>query len=346
MPRTRTPVASEIPRWPATSAILNADGSGRLTMDGRGEDLVAGDLATTRALVIARVAASADELGRAVRLTSRDPDGEWELAIHPDGQVAELAARPAAERADASASSPPAPGAPPAVAGLPFASHADADARDAAPSPAPPTTAVTPTADPLDGDDLPTAPVLTRQTERTTRRPAPSTTPHQRRRTATRLGVALALLTGVATAVAIIITGGPDTVVQQPAAARTPTTPTPTTPGAITRVIDDARRKSQQRMADTARRENARATAAAKRANDQQSARAKRALRRRVAARNARRRAAARRAAARRAAPSTAVRPQPRRNAPPPPAPSRVSPPPPPPPPPPPARQCGEFDIC
>jgi hypothetical protein len=34
----------------------------------------------------------AKKLGRPVRLTSTDPDGTWELAVHPDGHVDELAA--------------------------------------------------------------------------------------------------------------------------------------------------------------------------------------------------------------------------------------------------------------
>ena len=92
--RRSAPVASEIPRWPKTSADLQTDGSGRLTIDGRTEDLPAGDIAASRALVIERVTATASSVGRAVRLTSTDPDGEWELAVHPDGQVDELAARP------------------------------------------------------------------------------------------------------------------------------------------------------------------------------------------------------------------------------------------------------------
>lgn len=91
-----SPVVSDIPRWPKTTAELNADGSGRLTIDGRAEQLDATDIAAARAVVLERVTTTATSIGRPVRLTSTDPDGEWELAVHPDGQVDELAGRPVA----------------------------------------------------------------------------------------------------------------------------------------------------------------------------------------------------------------------------------------------------------
>ena len=332
MPRTATPVASDIPRWPATSVLLNADGSGRLTIDGRVEDLAAGDLTASRAHVIQRVVDTADGLGRPVRLTTTDPDGEWELAIHPDGQVEELAARPAAE-----------PLAAPVAPAPPASASAASTPPPPPPIPAPPP----PDVFAHDDIDLP-ARAETRRVERAPRTPRPArpATSRTSRRTAARLGAALALLVAIASAVAIIVTSGPDTVVEQTPAARTDARAA-AAPGEITKAINDARRNSQQRMADQRRRDDARANAAAKRADDRRLARAKRALRRRVAARNAsRRRAPARRAGARQPGPTTAARPQPRVSAPPPPPPAaRVSPPPPPPSPPP-ARQCGEFDIC
>lgn len=101
------PIASEIPTWPKTGAFLNADGSGRLTIDGRSEELPAGDIAASRALVIERVTATAQSVGRPVRLNSSDPDGEWELAVYPDGHVEELAGRAAAPQPEARAPAPP-----------------------------------------------------------------------------------------------------------------------------------------------------------------------------------------------------------------------------------------------
>ena len=90
---------SEIPRWPTITARLHADGSGHLTIDGRDEQLAAGDLDAARATVLERVTATAATVARPVRLHSSDPDGDWELAVHPDGHVDELAATPTPTRA-------------------------------------------------------------------------------------------------------------------------------------------------------------------------------------------------------------------------------------------------------
>lgn len=92
-PPTRT--ATGIPRWPTISVVLNTDGTGRLTIDGRDERFTAGDIDAARSIVLERVIATAATVGRPVRLHSTDPDGQWELAIHPDGRVDELAAHPA-----------------------------------------------------------------------------------------------------------------------------------------------------------------------------------------------------------------------------------------------------------
>ena len=107
------PAATEIPRWPKITATLNADGTGVLTIDGRDQPLEGADVDTARSVVLERVAATAATVGRPVRLHSSDPDGDWTLAVHPDGRVDELAARPAAVApvmpAVAVAGSPPRP---------------------------------------------------------------------------------------------------------------------------------------------------------------------------------------------------------------------------------------------
>ena len=335
MPRTPTqPAASDIPRWPATTAALHADGSGRLMIDGRREDLQAGDLAASRELVKQRVTSLAEELGRPVRLTSTDPDGEWELAIGPDGSVRELAAQPA----------PRGP-----VAAPPLAKPTATATAPISPNGAPP-----PTPDPpLDVDrepDVPTVPLargatpppLTRSQRkwaRTTARPPRTGRP-------VAVAVALAVLVGLAAVTALLATsGGPVTVVREP----DPKPPRATSENVAADAIADARRKGeQQRRAAAAATDRRAARRALQRRVSARQARerraARRTLQRRVAARQAReRRAAARRAAA--ARPSTATRPRPRATAPPPPA--AVTPPPPPPAPPrarP--RPCGEFDLC
>ena len=89
-PSTTARPGTEIPRWPKISVTLNADGTGLLTNQGRDHRLNAADIDAARADVIARVVATARSLERPVRLKSTDPDGEWELAVHPDGTVTEL----------------------------------------------------------------------------------------------------------------------------------------------------------------------------------------------------------------------------------------------------------------
>ena len=334
MSRKSTPVAVQIPRWPATNAILNADGSGRLTIDGRGENLQAGDLATSRALVIRRVTETAKGLERAVRLTSVDPDGEWELAIYPDGTVRELAARPTADAAEPIVVEPVAPA---------------PDDRTVERVTVPERVSTEPTVERV---TVPRPEPVGETVERVTV-PAPASSPRQRRaaraasaprrrplrrrpRPSTRLAVAAAFVLAVGVAVAIIVTNGPATVV-----STQPTTPAPTLSASTAHPITDAaiavaERKGRARAALASRRHAALLKRVA--ARTRREAR-QRAARRRTAA-------AARRRAAR--ARQTASRPQRTRQTPPP-APIRppaARKPPPPPPPPPPATACGDFDLC
>jgi hypothetical protein len=86
------------PQWPRSTAVLHEDGSGELTINGLPEDFSADDVDAARVLVIERVSAFArEQLGRPVRLLTNDPDGrQFQLAVHPDGHVAELALPPTA----------------------------------------------------------------------------------------------------------------------------------------------------------------------------------------------------------------------------------------------------------
>jgi hypothetical protein len=111
MTRAPAPAAADIPRWPTLSATLSDDGSGTLTIDGRTHKLGSTDIATARRVVLERAAATATTVGRPVRLNTTDPDGDWELAVHPDGRVDELDAHPAPAPATADT---PAPITPPA----------------------------------------------------------------------------------------------------------------------------------------------------------------------------------------------------------------------------------------
>jgi hypothetical protein len=58
----------------------------------------ASDLEQTRAQVTAYAVAVATRLGRGVRMTTTDPDGEWTLGVYPDSEVVDLAPVPAKGR--------------------------------------------------------------------------------------------------------------------------------------------------------------------------------------------------------------------------------------------------------
>ena len=306
------PASPTVARWPTFNATLNDDGTGVLTIEGREHPLDAENIDAARAAVLDRVRKTAVELERPVRLTSNDPDGEWELAVHPDGSVDELAAHPTPE--------PPAPIAAPAT-----------------PDPPP---------DVDQAPDLATVP-LARGAEpppltRSQRRWAGAAAPPRRSGRPIAVAVALAVLIGLAVVTALLATsGGPDTVVSEPDPP-----PRAISENVAADAIAAAQRKAEQRRVAAAERRSAQRAlqrrVAARQARERRAAR--RALQRRVAARQAReRRAAARRAAT--AQPSTPTRPRPRVTPPPPP---NAFAPPPPPPPPPPARPrpCGEFDLC
>jgi len=80
-----------IAHWPVTSAVLYDDGTGSLTINAITEPLDAPTVGAARDVVIERVAAHAlNDLGRPVRLSTIDPEGEWDLAVHPDGYVQDL----------------------------------------------------------------------------------------------------------------------------------------------------------------------------------------------------------------------------------------------------------------
>lgn len=91
----KTPPPGRVPQWPKTTAILYGDGTGELTINGVTEPIAAADINLARGVVLQRVAAYArDDLHRPVRLQTHDPDGQWELAVHPNGDVDELASEP------------------------------------------------------------------------------------------------------------------------------------------------------------------------------------------------------------------------------------------------------------
>lgn len=78
---------SNVPNEPHITAIVRADGSGEVSVDGERSEVHATDVAGARAAVIARVAEEATSRDRPVRVATTDLDGIYALIVHPDGDV-------------------------------------------------------------------------------------------------------------------------------------------------------------------------------------------------------------------------------------------------------------------
>lgn len=97
---------AKIPSYPVVHVTVQPDGSAHINVAGKHVDYSARDLEVTRAEVIAYTVTVAARLGRGVRMTTTDPDGEWKLGVYPDGQVVDLEPAPAKGRAGTKAATP------------------------------------------------------------------------------------------------------------------------------------------------------------------------------------------------------------------------------------------------
>lgn len=79
-----------VPTFPKIEATVTADATGTLTINGIPRPVSGADDQAVREEILATVAATAHDMGRAVRLTTRDALGEQQLAVHPDGRVEAL----------------------------------------------------------------------------------------------------------------------------------------------------------------------------------------------------------------------------------------------------------------
>jgi pSer/pThr/pTyr-binding forkhead associated (FHA) protein len=84
-------VSTFIPAYPRLDAILRADATGELMLNGTSRQLVAPTVEQLRAGIITRCASTASTVRRPVRLHVTDIEGTYSLAIHPDSLVQELA---------------------------------------------------------------------------------------------------------------------------------------------------------------------------------------------------------------------------------------------------------------
>jgi MinD-like ATPase involved in chromosome partitioning or flagellar assembly len=69
------------------AALIRPDGSAELIVDETPQQIPTDQIENARREIVRRVAGIAAMLDTAVRVTVREPDGEWPLLVHPDGRV-------------------------------------------------------------------------------------------------------------------------------------------------------------------------------------------------------------------------------------------------------------------
>lgn len=79
-----------VPNFPRIEATVAADATGTVAINGVIQSLSGADEQTVRAEILTLVTATANDMGRPVRLNTRDQLGEQQLAVYPDGHVEAL----------------------------------------------------------------------------------------------------------------------------------------------------------------------------------------------------------------------------------------------------------------
>jgi MinD-like ATPase involved in chromosome partitioning or flagellar assembly len=82
-----TEVTLEIPAPPSITARFSRDHSGELSIDGITESFAADSQEQLREAILSRVSSVAVELGRTVKVTTRDDEGAWLLVVHANGEI-------------------------------------------------------------------------------------------------------------------------------------------------------------------------------------------------------------------------------------------------------------------
>lgn len=123
--------------WPRVQGTINEDGTGEVTISGSVHPVSTDSLDDARTAIVGLVAETARKLGRDVRATMTDPDGQWPLVIHGDGTVepdatAEAKPRTVPDVAD----EPPAAPVEPVTEAAEEPAAAPAPAEEAEPEPA------------------------------------------------------------------------------------------------------------------------------------------------------------------------------------------------------------------
>ncbi len=77
----------KIPSFPKITAKVTSDGTGEVTVNGISQTVKGKEINELRSRIIAVISATADKIGRPVKVLTTDPDGVWPLVVHPDGTV-------------------------------------------------------------------------------------------------------------------------------------------------------------------------------------------------------------------------------------------------------------------
>lgn len=100
-------MALNLPLSPTLSARFGADATGELVVDGASERFVEQSTQRLREVVLSRVGEIAATAGHPVQLMVSDDEGDWLLAVHPDGSIGDE--EELAPEADAATAPAPAP---------------------------------------------------------------------------------------------------------------------------------------------------------------------------------------------------------------------------------------------
>ncbi|MDQ0867386.1 MinD-like ATPase involved in chromosome partitioning or flagellar assembly [Arthrobacter globiformis] len=87
--------------FPKINAVLRTNGTGEVTINGTSHPIEAADEAAVLTDAIRLITETAAQLGRPVRVSTTDPDGQGLIIVSPDGVVSEAASiKPASRRED------------------------------------------------------------------------------------------------------------------------------------------------------------------------------------------------------------------------------------------------------
>ncbi|BCW12835.1 hypothetical protein NtRootA2_41170 (plasmid) [Arthrobacter sp. NtRootA2] len=96
--------------FPKIDAVLRANGTGEVTINGTSHAIQAEDEAAVLSQALRLITETAAQLGRPVRVSTTDPDGQGLIVVSPEGIVSEAApAKPSSRRQQDPASAAPVP---------------------------------------------------------------------------------------------------------------------------------------------------------------------------------------------------------------------------------------------